>query len=135
MAPARSRLCLRALTLAALGLMVVGGGAGAQEVLFLHIKPQAEPDALGTAGASRAGLAAREAVWERSNARARVIIESVCTGCLGPWAQAAPKPRGAPKLIAASAATEIPAVRGVETDPPLEASEPTSDPASREKRP
>ncbi len=108
------------------GFLALTEIAGAQEVLFLHIRPQPDRGALGNAGSA---LAAREAVWERSNARARVIIESVCTGCLGPWA--AP----APKLVTAAAVSEIPAPRGVESDPPLEASDPTSEPAIHEKRP
>ncbi|MGU3540854.1 hypothetical protein [Methylobacterium sp. A54F] len=62
--------------------------ASAHEPLFLRIRPQAdgvaaagrEADAL--AAEIRAARAAREAVWERSNARARLAIASVCTGCL-----------------------------------------------------
>lgn len=117
------------MSLALLGLGVPSGPAGAQEVLFLRIRPQPETASLGTAGSAAAALAAREAVWARSNARARVILESVCTGCLAPWDPPAPR------LVAAAAISEIPAAGGVETTLPPGASEPTSDPASRETRP
>lgn len=119
---------LRVPSLALLGCLGLSAAARGQEVLFLHIRPQADPAALGGAGTAQAAIAAREAVWERSNARARAIIETVCTGCLAPWA------RPAPKLVA-SAVPEIPVARGVEPDPSLEASEPTSDPSIPERRP
>ncbi|GJE40549.1 hypothetical protein [Methylobacterium persicinum] len=117
----------RAFAAFVLGVVIgPGNGAVAQEVLFLHIRPQADLSAAGTAGAA---LAAREAVWERSNARARAIIETVCTGCLGPWSP----PPG--KLVTTAAVSEIPVARGVEPDPSLKASDATSDPSIPERRP
>jgi hypothetical protein len=113
----------------ALAILIPSGPAGAQEVLFLRIRPQADPAAVGMAGSSHAALAAREAVWERSNTRARAIIETICTGCLAPWS--APPP----KLIAAAAVSELPGPRGLESDRPLEASDATPDPSIRERRP
>lgn len=58
----------------------------AQEPLFLRIRPAA-PDA----GSAAAGIddeaadarARSEAVWQRSERRARLAIASVCRGCLG----------------------------------------------------
>jgi hypothetical protein len=125
----RSRFAIRAAILAGGGLFAGSDASVAQEVLFLHIRPQADRAALGQAGSAQAALSAREAVFERSNARARVIIEAVCTGCLGPWAAPAPRP------MTTAAISEIPAPRGVESDPPLEASDATSDPAIPENRP
>ncbi len=113
----------------ALVVLVPNGPAGAQEVLFLRIRPHAEPAAIGTGGSARAALAAREAVWERSNARARAIIETVCTGCLAPWSGPPPK------LIAAAAVSEIPEPRGLVTDPSSGASDAAPDPSTRERRP
>lgn len=74
-----------------LGLLALGP-AMAEEPLFLRIRPQgASPAEIGAGGASEAeaeaarrARAAREAVWERSNARARIVIASVCTGCMKP---------------------------------------------------
>lgn len=110
-------------------VLVQGDAATAQEVLFLHIRPRAESSAIGEAGSARAALAAREAAWERSNARARAIIETICTGCLPPWS--AP----AAKLVATASIAEIPVVRGVEPDPSLKASDATFDPSIPERRP
>ena len=129
MGPAWPRIPPRIPVLALIGLLARTDALAAQEVLFLHIRPQRDRGALGGAGSAQAALAHREAAWERSNARARIIIESVCTGCLGPWASAAPK------LVAAAALSDIPAPRGVEPDPSLGASDATSDPAILEKRP
>ncbi len=57
--------------------------------------------ALAEAEAIRRARAAREAVWERSNARARVLIASVCTGCMKPMPPAPvlgePEPATAPR--------------------------------------
>ncbi|MDQ0445945.1 hypothetical protein [Methylobacterium aerolatum] len=126
------------------------GPAHAQEALFLRIRPRPDPAALGTAGGAEAALAAREAIWERSNARARTIIESVCTGCLRPWDTPAPRlvtaaanPAAMPPAAASSSGGQAPALAvatipdplGVESDPPLGASEPTSDPSFPERRP
>nr|WP_142583985.1 hypothetical protein [uncultured Methylobacterium sp.] len=70
------------------------GPAMAEEPLFLRIRPQgASPAEIGAGGAAeglseaeaaRRARAAREAVWERANARARIVIASVCTGCMKP---------------------------------------------------
>lgn len=129
MALVRLRTRLRGPALAILGLHSLAAAASAQEVLFLRIRPHADPAAIGTAGSARAALAAREAVWERSNARARAIIETVCTGCLAPWSSA---PGGA---VATASLSEIPVVRGVEPDHSLEASDATLDPSIPERRP
>ena len=119
-----------ALRLAAvLALVAIPASAQAQEVLFLRIRPQPDPAALGSGGGAEAERAAREAAWERSNQRARRIIESVCTGCLGPWV---PPVAG---QVASAAIPEIPVTRGLETDAPGEASEPTFDSAIPERRP
>ena len=62
--------------------------AGAQEPLFLRIRPAGEaPADLGSAGPSdeeiaRAARARSEAVWQRAEERSRIAIASVCTGCL-----------------------------------------------------
>lgn len=60
----------------------------------------AGPGALADAEAIRRARAAREAVWERANARARVVIASVCTGCMKPMPPAPvlaePEPATAP---------------------------------------
>lgn len=112
-----------------LALLVMPAPAGAQEALFLRIRPQPDPAALGAGGGAEAERATREAAWERSNQRARRIIESVCTGCLGPWVPPAAR------LVASAAVPEIPVARGLETDRPREASEPTFDPAIPERRP
>lgn len=111
---------------AVLALFAVPSHAWAEEVLFLRIRPQPDPAALGAGGGADAERAAREAAFERSNQRARRIIESVCTGCLGPWA---------PRVVASAVLPEIPAARGLETDRPGGASEPTFDPAIPERRP
>jgi hypothetical protein len=114
---------------AVLTCLALPSQAGAQEVLFLRIRPQPDPAALGAGGGAEAERAAREAAWERSNQRARRIIESVCTGCLGPWVPPVSR------VVASAAALEIPGPRGLDTDRPREASEPTFDPAIPERRP
>lgn len=60
--------------------------AQAQEPLLLRIR-SSTPDAVA--------YAEREAVWERSERRARIAIASVCTGCLLPQS-ANPTPRDPP---------------------------------------
>ncbi len=119
----------RLATLAGLAILVAPVAAEAQEALFLRIRPQPDPTAIGVGGGADAERAAREAAFERSNARARRIIESVCTGCLAPWTP--PQAR----LLASAAVPEIPAVRGLETDRPGEASGPTFEPPIPERRP
>lgn len=114
---------------AMLALLAIPTSAEAQEVLFLRIRPQPDPAAIGGGGGAEAERAAREAAWERSNQRARRIIESVCTGCLGPWVPPVAR------QVARAAALEIPGPRGLDTDAPREASEPTFDPAIPERRP
>ena len=71
--------------------LVLGATAATGEPLFLHIRPNDAPpaDTVGPAGRTSDGeaaaaRAAREAVWERSDRRARIAIASVCTGCLKP---------------------------------------------------
>jgi hypothetical protein len=119
----------RLAALALLALLSHPGTAGAEEVLFLRIRPQADPAAVGTGGSAKAALAAREAVWERSNTRARAIIESVCTGCLAPWSGPPPK------LAAVAPVSDIPEPGGLVSDPPPGASDATPDPSTRERRP
>ena len=83
---------LRTLSLALLaGLLATP--CAAQEALFLRIRPHEAPPPGGietdpSADEVAAARAAREAVWERSDRRARLAIASVCTDCLPP---AAPK--------------------------------------------
>ncbi len=97
--------------------------AAAEEPLFLRIRPQgaALPE-IGAGGAqgpseaevARAARAAREAVWERANARARIVIASVCTGCMKPLPPAPSDPIGARAASApatASAPAEAPSPR------------------------
>lgn len=121
------RRCLA--TLAGLAMLIAPGAAGAQDALFLRIRPRPDPTGIGVGGGADAERAAREAAFERSNARARRIIESVCTGCLAPWTP----PQA--QLLASAAVPEIPAVRGLEIDRPGEASEPTFEPSIPERRP
>jgi len=70
--------------------------------------------ALADAEANRRARAAREAVWERSNARARVIIASVCTGCMKPMppapVSAVPEPATAPRPAEPGAAGALAAL-------------------------
>lgn len=93
-----------------LGLLALGP-AMAEEPLFLRIRPQgASPAEIGAGGASeveaaRRARAAREAVWERANARARIVIASVCTGCMKPLP---PAPKAAQEAAVPGAA-ETPA--------------------------
>ncbi|GEP04748.1 hypothetical protein [Methylobacterium oxalidis] len=88
--------------------------------LFLRIRPQGAPLDIGAAGGSaplteaeiaRRALAAREAVWERATARARIAIASVCTGCLKPE-PAAPAP--APETAGTAPGTPA-AIRSAES--------------------
>ncbi len=105
----------------AAGLLAGASAAMAEEAapLYLRIRPpEARPVETGTGGsgredgaasasvlaeadAIRRARAAREAVWERSNARARVLIASVCTGCMKPMPPAPvsvdPEPATAPR--------------------------------------
>lgn len=74
-------------------LLCSGPPASAQEPLFLRIRPQsAAPRDVGAGRSDAEVAAAREAVWERSAARARIAIASVCTGCLKPPSVTAPIP-------------------------------------------
>ncbi|KQT17163.1 hypothetical protein ASG40_17390 [Methylobacterium sp. Leaf399] len=62
--------------------------ASAEEPLVLRIRPHSEaPEGIGSGRgeadeAARRAFQAREAIWERSNARARIVIASICRGCL-----------------------------------------------------
>ncbi|WP_204165192.1 hypothetical protein [Methylobacterium radiodurans] len=60
------------------------GGSGRQGAYDEAAPAGALAGTLADAEAIRRARAAREAVWERSNARARVLIASVCTGCMKP---------------------------------------------------
>jgi hypothetical protein len=71
----------------AIGL-ATAGPALAQEPLFIRIRPGGEAS-LGSGGAgafdesaAQAARARSEAVWQRAEARSRIAIASVCTGCL-----------------------------------------------------
>ena len=89
-------------------LFVSGPPASAQEPLFLRIRPQdSTPRDVGAGPSVAAARAAREAVWERSAARARIAIASICTGCLRPPSAAVPIP--ARTLTAAGASANGPA--------------------------
>ncbi|GJD75722.1 hypothetical protein CFIICLFH_3965 [Methylobacterium goesingense] len=83
------------------------GGASAQEPsvqapLFLRIRPAGDtPAGLGGAGSSdeeiiRAARARSEAVWQRAEARSRIAIASVCTGCIPTPRPAEPIPAKPP---------------------------------------
>jgi hypothetical protein len=145
MAPVRFPRRLCAAVVALIAFAGVAPSAGAQEVLFLHIRPHA--DTPGAAGSGGAALAAREAAWARSNARARIIIESVCTGCLAPWRPALaeeqragapssdPAPSAAPGMLAVALSSENPVIGGLEPDRPSGASGATSDPSTHERQP
>jgi hypothetical protein len=82
------------------------GGAGASD--------RDDGAALAEAEAVRRARAAREAVWERSNARARVLIASVCTGCMKPMPPAPvlsePEPATAPRPAEAGPAGALAAL-------------------------
>ncbi|KQP31731.1 hypothetical protein ASF49_09835 [Methylobacterium sp. Leaf104] len=81
------------------------GVAAAQEPLFIRIRPGGEP-ALGLGGggafdeaAAQAARARSEAVWQRAEARSRIAIASVCTGCLTALPPAVPPvPAPAPSV-------------------------------------
>lgn len=115
--------------IAAFACLACATAADAEGVLFLRIRPRPDPAAWGVGGGDAAASAARLAAWERSNARARRIIETVCTGCLGPW-----NPPQA-QIIAAAAISDNPGARGLETDRSLKASDATPDPSILERRP
>ncbi|GJE18889.1 hypothetical protein AIGOOFII_3622 [Methylobacterium marchantiae] len=78
---------------------LAGSPVLAQEPLLLRIRPSdAAPAEIGAGGGMPSAeevaraRAAREAVWERADRRARIAIASVCTGCLQPE-RAAPRSR------------------------------------------
>lgn len=103
--------------------------AFAQEPLFLRIRPIPEP------GSAEAARAAREAVWARSEARARTAIASVCTGCLGAWrTPVAVVPAAGPARPDERLAT-LAAPTGLEPDPVSGASDTTTVQPIREERP
>ena len=116
------------------GLAVVyilcASSAAAEEPLFLRIRPQPRT---GSAGAADA---AREAIWTRSQTRARAAIASVCTGCLGVW-------RMPLALVAADRGSARPddrvatlaASTGLEPDPVSGASDTATEQPIREERP
>lgn len=70
------------------GASLIVPPASAEEPLFLRIRPSDDDAAV----AARA-RALREAVWARSDRRARIAIASVCTGCLKPLPSAPPGDR------------------------------------------
>lgn len=74
--------------------------ARADEPLLLRIRPNDD-----AAVAARA-RALREAVWARSDRRARIAIASVCTGCLKPL----PPPPGGDVATTGSIAEPFPAL-------------------------
>ena len=88
--------------------IVLPGACLAQEPLLLRIRPNdAPPREAGAGGApsdaevAAQARAAREAVWERADRRARQAIASVCTGCLkaAPPVSSPPAPPSAPSRI------------------------------------
>ena len=103
--PARLLLChrghrVRSLLLAAIaGLLAVPAPACAEEPLFLRIRPNGSdspgsPDRASDEALAARARAMREAVWTRSDTRARIAIASVCTGCLKPMPGATVRPAG-----------------------------------------
>ncbi|KQP51621.1 hypothetical protein [Methylobacterium sp. Leaf106] len=75
---------------------LAGSPVLAQEPLLLRIRPpDAAPAEIGAGGGMPSAeevaraRAAREAVWERADRRARIAIASVCSGCLQPERPAA----------------------------------------------
>jgi hypothetical protein len=74
----------------------------AREPLFLRIRPAGDtPAGLGSGGSSdeeiiRAARARSEAVWQRAEARSRIAIASVCTGCIPTPRPAEPIPAQPP---------------------------------------
>ena len=110
-------------------------GPAAAEPLMLRVRVRAE------AGSIEGARAAREAVWARSQVRARAVIASVCTGCLGAWQNAAgPVPAAYDRPAAAwPEAAPRPEPAGLDVAPASGASEPDSEPPSeppiRERRP
>ncbi|KQP54343.1 hypothetical protein ASF41_11670 [Methylobacterium sp. Leaf111] len=68
--------------------VLTGSLALAEEPLFIRIRPGGEAS-VGSGGsgafddaAAQAARARSEAVWQRAEARSRIAIASVCTGCL-----------------------------------------------------
>lgn len=87
------RSLLFALSIACLtGLPGAAVPARAQEPLLLRIRPNdaalpmggGSGQMLSEAEVAARARAAREAVWQRAERRARIAIASVCTGCLPP---------------------------------------------------
>ena len=90
----------------------------AEQPLFLRIRPQASAS-LGSGGSAaysgaltdaeiaRQARAAREAVWERAAARARIAIASVCTGCLRPEPAGSVSAESVSARLSAGAQAEI----------------------------
>ena len=111
-------------TVAAICLLLAPA-ASAQEPLFLRIRaiPEADP--------AMAARTAREAVWMRSEVRARAAIAAVCTGCLDP--------REGPQAIRRAPPAErlapLSAPRGPEPAPVSEASDVTTEQPIRQERP
>ncbi len=107
--------------------LVLGATAAAGEPLFLHLRPNdpPPPDAIGPPGRASeaevaAARAAREAVWERSDRRARIAIASVCTGCMKPLpAPQAGKPAPAAPAAVDAAGTETARPDTTPADPVL----------------
>jgi hypothetical protein len=99
--------------------------AAAQEPLFIRIRPGAEPaPGLGGGGAfdeaaAQAARARSEAVWQRAEARSRIAIASVCTGCLVALRPPAPPVPAAPVRADADGPTPIAADPAAASLPPL----------------
>ena len=115
------------LVLALLVLVLMPIQARAQEPLFIHIRP------LPQAGSAEGARAAREALWARRQAHARAVIETVCTGCLGPWKSADAVP--APPIAAQGRIADLTDPAGLETDTGSGASGPTPDSPTPERQP
>ncbi|GEP10737.1 hypothetical protein [Methylobacterium gnaphalii] len=93
------------------GSTLMASPAFAEEPLFLRIRPNDDE-----AVAARA-RALREAVWARSDRRARIAIASVCTGCMKPLAPARSDGAGGP-------APDVPATGAIPDPSPVPAGDP-----------
>ena len=101
------------LLLLAAAALAAAPAVRAQEPLYLRIRANPAPVA---ASGSAPGEGMRESVWARSDRRARIVIASVCTGCLPP-APALP-PAGGPAVPPAAFSLSTEAVASVTTPPP-----------------
>lgn len=104
------------LAASSLACALAGSPVLAQEPLLLRIRPpDAAPAEIGASGGMPSAeevaraRAAREAVWERADRRARIAIASVCSGCLQPERPARPNPQPRPEDAVVRTQTTPPA--------------------------